>query len=204
LLVQYDMNYFGGHALEKLVPCTLSTDLCTRHGATLAAGEVALKLYQLGFTFTTGKWWNCHAYCSFVILIILTLKAAYLKVTFHLYLYFVDMQKTLSGIVPAIEKARLYRGKGGEIMRSAVSRFISCISIAGISLNDRTKKCLLETLNENLRHPNSQIQVKLYYFLYVHSIRVPPQYYHLTCFSFDMSPIPFLFVYLYFSDTVLL
>ncbi|AQK64726.1 Tubulin-folding cofactor D [Zea mays] len=116
------MNYFGGHALEKLVPCTLSTDLCTRHGATLAAGEVALKLYQLGFTFTT------------------------------------DMQKTLSGIVPAIEKARLYRGKGGEIMRSAVSRFISCISIAGISLNDRTKKCLLETLNENLRHPNSQIQ----------------------------------------------
>ena len=69
------------------------------------------------------------------------------------------MQKALSGIVPAIEKARLYRGKGGEIMRSAVSRFISCISIAGISLNEKIKKSLLETLNENLRHPNSQIQV---------------------------------------------
>jgi len=69
------------------------------------------------------------------------------------------MQKALSGIVPAIEKARLYRGKGGEIMRSAVSRFISCISIAGISLNQKIKKSLLETLNENLRHPNSQIQV---------------------------------------------
>ncbi|RCV42198.1 hypothetical protein SETIT_9G197000v2 [Setaria italica] len=122
LLVQYDMDYFGGHALEKLVPCTLSSDLCTRHGATLAAGEVALRLYQLGFTFST------------------------------------DMQKALSGIVPAIEKARLYRGKGGEIMRSAVSRFISCISIAGISLNEKIKKSLLETLNENLRHPNSQIQ----------------------------------------------
>ncbi|OEL30057.1 Tubulin-folding cofactor D [Dichanthelium oligosanthes] len=122
LLVQYDMDYFGGHALEKLVPCTLSLDLCTRHGATLAAGEVALKLYQLGFTFST------------------------------------DMQRALSGIVPAIEKARLYRGKGGEIMRSAVSRFISCISIAGISLNEKIKKSLLETLNENLRHPNSQIQ----------------------------------------------
>ncbi|KAG2537086.1 tubulin-folding cofactor D-like isoform X2 [Panicum virgatum] len=122
LLVQYDMDYFGGHALEKLVPCTLSSDLCTRHGATLAAGEIALRLYQLGFTFST------------------------------------DMQKALSGIVPAIEKARLYRGKGGEIMRSAVSRFISCISIAGISLNQKIKKSLLETLNENLRHPNSQIQ----------------------------------------------
>uniref|UniRef100_A0A0E0BCJ1 Uncharacterized protein n=1 Tax=Oryza glumipatula TaxID=40148 RepID=A0A0E0BCJ1_9ORYZ len=122
MLVQYDMNYFAGYALEKLVPCTLSSDLCTRHGATLAAGEIALKLYQLGFTFTT------------------------------------DMQKALSGIVPAIEKARLYRGKGGEIMRSAVSRFIACISMSGISLNEKTKRSLLETLNENLRHPNAQIQ----------------------------------------------
>jgi hypothetical protein len=55
LLVQYDMDYFAGHALEKLVPCTLSSDLCTRHGATLAAGEITLKLHQLGFAFTTGK-----------------------------------------------------------------------------------------------------------------------------------------------------
>ncbi|CAM0956477.1 unnamed protein product [Alopecurus aequalis] len=122
LLVQYDMDYFAGHALEKLVPCTLSSDLCTRHGATLAAGEIALKLHQLGFVFTT------------------------------------DMQRALSGIVPAIEKARLYRGKGGEIMRSAVSRFIACISMAAISLNEKTKRSLVETLNENLRHPNSQIQ----------------------------------------------
>ena len=105
------------------------------------------------------------------------------KVTLRLYLYFVDMQKALAGIVPAIEKARLYRGKGGEIMRSAVSRFISCISIAGISLNDKTKKSLLETLNENLRHPNSQIQVKVYFFLDVHSIRVPPSTIILLVFS---------------------
>jgi hypothetical protein len=71
----------------------------------------------------------------------------------------VDMQRALSGIVPGIEKARLYRGKGGEIMRSAVSRFIACISMAAISLNEKTKRSLMETLNENLRHPNSQIQV---------------------------------------------
>ncbi|KAK3153018.1 hypothetical protein QOZ80_2BG0166550 [Eleusine coracana subsp. coracana] len=122
LLLQYDMDYLGEHVLEKLVPCTLSSDLCTRHGTTVAAGEAALKLHQLGFTFPS------------------------------------DRQKALSGVVPAIEKARLYRGKGGEIMRSAVSRFISCISMAGISLNEKTKKSLLETLNENLRHPNSQIQ----------------------------------------------
>ncbi|VAH17221.1 unnamed protein product [Triticum turgidum subsp. durum] len=85
LLVQYDMDYFAGHALQKLIPCTLSSDLCTRHGATLAAGEIALKLHQLGFIFTTG-----------------------LKGALHLCIS-VDMQRGLSGIVPAIEKARLYR-----------------------------------------------------------------------------------------------
>lgn len=65
----------------------------------------------------------------------------------------------MAGIIPDIEKARLYRGKGGEIMRSAVSRFIECISLSHVSLPEKTKQRLLDTLNENLRHPNSQIQV---------------------------------------------
>lgn len=72
---------------------------------------------------------------------------------------FTDKQKHVAGIVPAIEKARLYRGKGGEIMRSAVSRFIECISLSHVSLSEKIKRSLLDTLNENLRHPNSQIQV---------------------------------------------
>ncbi|KAK6121646.1 hypothetical protein DH2020_044612 [Rehmannia glutinosa] len=69
-----------------------------------------------------------------------------------------DKQRVAVGIVPAIEKARLYRGKGGEIMRSAVSRFIECISRAQVSLTEKTKRSLLDTLNENLKHPNSHIQ----------------------------------------------
>ncbi|KAK1380796.1 hypothetical protein POM88_027540 [Heracleum sosnowskyi] len=69
-----------------------------------------------------------------------------------------DKQKSIAGLVPAIEKARLYRGKGGEIMRSAVSRFIECVSLSNISLPEKIKHSLLDTLNENMRHPNSQIQ----------------------------------------------
>lgn len=75
-------------------------------------------------------------------------------------LFLIDKQKSLSSVVPAIEKARLYRGKGGEIMRAAVSRFIQCLSLSKVSLNDKTKRSLLDTLNENLKHPNAQIQVK--------------------------------------------
>ncbi|KAI4356773.1 hypothetical protein L6164_000767 [Bauhinia variegata] len=122
LLVKYNPEYFANTVMGKLIPCTLSSDLCMRHGATLATGELALALHQ----------------CNFALIS--------------------DKQKSLAGVVPAIEKARLYRGKGGEIMRAAVSRFIECISISNVALSGKIKRSLLDTLNENLRHPNSQIQ----------------------------------------------
>ncbi|WOG95485.1 hypothetical protein DCAR_0414804 [Daucus carota subsp. sativus] len=122
VLVKYDPEYSANFILEKVIPRTLSSDLCMRHGATLAAGELVLALHKCGYVFST------------------------------------DKQKSIAGLVPAIEKARLYRGKGGEIMRSAVSRFIECISLSNVSLPEKTKHTLLDTLNENMRHPNSQIQ----------------------------------------------
>ncbi|KAM7261245.1 hypothetical protein ACFE04_026720 [Oxalis oulophora] len=121
-LVRYEPEYFANFVLEKLIPCTLSTDLCTRHGATLAVGEIVLALNQCDYKLAT------------------------------------DKQNKVAGIVPAIEKARLYRGKGGEIMRSAVSRFIECISLSHVAVPEKIKRSLLDTLNENLRHPNSHIQ----------------------------------------------
>ncbi|KAL0339271.1 UNVERIFIED_CONTAM: Tubulin-folding cofactor D [Sesamum angustifolium] len=121
-LVKFEPEYFANVVLEKLVPCTLSSDLCMRHGATLAIGEVVLALRR------------------------------------HNYVISTDKQKVTAGVVPAIEKARLYRGKGGEIMRSAVSRFIECISQAQVSLTEKIKRSLLDTLNENLKHPNCHIQ----------------------------------------------
>ncbi|XP_061363955.1 tubulin-folding cofactor D [Gastrolobium bilobum] len=121
-LVKYDPQYFASTVMEKLIPCTLSSDLCMRHGATLATGELVLALHQCNYPLPS------------------------------------DKQKSLAGVVPAIEKARLYRGKGGEIMRAAVSRFIECISVSKVALSEKIKRSLLDTLNENLRHPNSQIQ----------------------------------------------
>lgn len=121
-LVKYDVEYFANFVMEKIIPCTLSSDLCTRHGATLAAGEIVLAIHQCGYSLP------------------------------------IDKQKEVAGIVPAIEKARLYRGKGGEIMRAAVSRFIECLSAVHLFLSENTKRKLLDTLSENLRHPNSHIQ----------------------------------------------
>ena len=47
-------------------------------------------------------------------------------------------------------------------MRAAVSRFIECISLACLFVPEKTKRTMLDTLTENLRHPNSQIQVSLF------------------------------------------
>lgn len=40
-------------------------------------------------------------------------------------------------LVPSIEKARLYRGRGGEIMRAASCRMIECISLANVQMTVR-------------------------------------------------------------------
>lgn len=55
-LVKYDHGYFAENILNKLFPCTLSSDLCMRHGATLAIGELVLSLHQSGFCFSAGQY----------------------------------------------------------------------------------------------------------------------------------------------------
>ena len=35
----------------------------------------------------------------------------------------------LVGVVPALEKARLYRGRGGELMRQAACRVVECLAL---------------------------------------------------------------------------
>ncbi|BBN05956.1 tubulin-specific chaperone D [Marchantia polymorpha subsp. ruderalis] len=69
-----------------------------------------------------------------------------------------ETEKRVAGIVPAIEKARLYRGKGGEIMRAAVSRLIECTAILGVPIPPKIQKVLHDSIDENLKHPNGDIQ----------------------------------------------
>ena len=45
-----------------------------------------------------------------------------------------DAKSQIAELVPSIEKARLYRGRGGEIMRSAACRMIECVSFANLPL----------------------------------------------------------------------
>eukprot|EP00884_Botryococcus_braunii_P022550 jgi/Botrbrau1/897/Bobra.0167s0018.1 len=64
----------------------------------------------------------------------------------------------VAGVVAAVDKARLYRGKGGELMRGAISRLIECCSKAELPLSLQQQHKSSEAINENLRHPNAEIR----------------------------------------------
>ena len=63
----------------------------------------------------------------------------------------------VKSLVSEIEKQRLYRGKGGEIMRSGVCHLIHSICQARIEFNEAELRQFFDTIKENLRHPNQQI-----------------------------------------------
>ena len=54
-----------------------------------------------------------------------------------------EIKSLIAELVPSVEKARLYRGRGGEIMRSAACRMIECISLARIPLTVKQQVSLI-------------------------------------------------------------
>lgn len=47
------------------------------------------------------------------------------------------------GIVPALEKARLYRGRGGELMRQAACRVVESLALTKADTAVKAQVCLL-------------------------------------------------------------
>ena len=67
------------------------------------------------------------------------------------------MQAEISQVVARVEKAKQYRGKGGDMLRTAACRLIECIADAGLSLDAPTTDQLQSSLDEQLRHPKLEI-----------------------------------------------
>ncbi|GMH52930.1 hypothetical protein TL16_g01339 [Triparma laevis f. inornata] len=65
----------------------------------------------------------------------------------------------ITNVVVEVEKARLYRGKGGEIMRSAICRLIECVSIAQLPLPVKTQVRLLDSVDDCIKHPLEEISL---------------------------------------------
>lgn len=63
----------------------------------------------------------------------------------------------ITSLVDQIEKKRLYRGKGGEIMRAGVCHLIHAMSTAKVPFNAEQLKLMFKTLHENIRHTAVEI-----------------------------------------------
>eukprot|EP00753_Platysulcus_tardus_P003807 PLAT12492.33.p1 GENE.PLAT12492.33~~PLAT12492.33.p1 ORF type:complete len:1099 (-),score=495.96 PLAT12492.33:1951-5247(-) len=69
-----------------------------------------------------------------------------------------DLMKAVRNIVPRVEKARLYRGRGGHLMRAAVCRLIECLALAGHALSRRAVLRYWKSLDETMKHPDEEIK----------------------------------------------
>ena len=128
ILAPLDMNFVCSEVLPCLLEHSLNSSVQIRHGAVLGVAEIILSISD-----TTEQDQNVNLLSS-------------------------ELLDLIAQLVPTIEKKRLYRGKGGEQMRSAVCRLVECMSISRITLTVPQQVRLLDSLDACIPHPSEGIQ----------------------------------------------
>jgi len=69
-----------------------------------------------------------------------------------------EIRQHVTEIIRNVDKARLYRGKGGEVMRGGVCHLIRAMAISHVQISKEGDLIyLFEQLLENFKHPNPEI-----------------------------------------------
>lgn len=71
-----------------------------------------------------------------------------------------ETKNAVKEVIKKVDSMRLYRGKGGEILRGGVCHLIRAMSIAGLDFQQTELMYFFEQLLENFKHPNPEIQVE--------------------------------------------
>jgi hypothetical protein len=133
-----DMRDLAGKALACLVPC--------------CASIVVAQLPEIVHRCTSANLCVRHG-------ALVALAELLFAVTAHGEALSEELVAAVLGVVPAIEKARLYRGRGGELVREAVAQLIHSIARSRLPLSVKQQVVLVETLNEHLRQPHQAVQL---------------------------------------------
>mmetsp|Transcript_4041 Transcript_4041/g.3867 ORF Transcript_4041/g.3867 Transcript_4041/m.3867 type:complete len:1193 (-) Transcript_4041:55-3633(-) len=175
VLVPFDPNYYIQVVIPKLLPEVYDNNLITRHGAILGVGEIIVGLAGRSALNNDPKTIEKMMYKHSVNYYMLksseealdgdkailkdsensrVFKEYYKKLqgVSHLDLIPTQLFNQVKEIVPTIEKKRLYRGKGGQIIRISVSRFCECLAKSSIVLSGNLIIKIQETLNESVMH----------------------------------------------------
>ena len=181
VLAPFDPNYYLTKVMPKLIPFTVDNNLVVRHGAILGVAEILLSMAgqsaQNNDPKTIEKMIYKHSVNYYLLKSTEELtesekavlsdsenrqkfKELYnnIQTKHHLDKISPEMLSSIKEIIFNIEKKRLYRGKGGQIIRSAVCRFIECLAKSEIVLNTREIVKLQETLNDCIMHTAAEIQ----------------------------------------------
>jgi hypothetical protein len=138
--------------LGSLIEDCLSSSLATRHGCLTATAEILYKLsynpIQLPNDSVTKLSSVSHSLEPY---------EEDNALVYHAIPH--DLIEEILHLIPKISKARLYRGRGGEIFRCATCLLIENIARSNISVSKKLLLIFLETLNENLRQPHEIVQV---------------------------------------------
>lgn len=71
----------------------------------------------------------------------------------------VEVLSGIEALIHQVEKNRMFRGRGGEMIREAVCQVIGAIGYAQLSISTKTQVSHVECLNENLRQPHANVQI---------------------------------------------
>ena len=127
-LVPLDPPDVARYAASTLLPRVMHADPGTRHGALCALAAVICPLM------------NMHRQRPDTPLV----DAA--------------MQAAVAGAVPALEKARLYRGKGGELVRVGACTLLAAVARARLPVDAKLSEQLLNSAHESVSHPYVEVQ----------------------------------------------
>jgi tubulin-specific chaperone D len=127
-LVPLDPASVARHAAQTLLPRTLHADPGTRHGALHALAAVTVPLMEAHRQDEGSQ----------------LMSAAF--------------QASIAGAVPALEKARLYRGKGGELVRGGACALLAAVAQARLPVDAKLSAQLLASAHESVSHPYADVQ----------------------------------------------
>jgi len=165
----FNPAYVIQEVLPKLVEACLDKALHVRHGAIMGVAEILVGLSgnaSLNKRDTLDKAFKSLSLKEIQLIADSDYRSKFLelynKVSTKDYLVELmgegtPIRTSVKEIIRNVDKQRLYRGKGGEIMRGGVCHLIKAMSIAKLTL-DSDLSYLFEQLLENFKHPNSEIQ----------------------------------------------
>lgn len=65
-----------------------------------------------------------------------------------------ELRLKLTGLVKQIEEKKLYKGKGGEVIRHAICHLIHALCLSGLDLDESDLSLFFNSVKENFKHPN--------------------------------------------------